>query len=164
MSALTKQIQSQIMPLRPSQYSLMSSKQVCQKIQGDREIARHVSNRLWQDGTEQESVPTYIHDPKLVFWSKTSVVPMAHPSAFDPQVLSLFGHRQPPHKCCQHHLQWQGARSMSIRSASDNGASAVADTSNPFSQAVMTDTGRILDTELPDELQKSYLSVSLPAL
>ena len=49
---------------------------------------------------------------------------------------------------------------MSVSSASDNGASAVADAGNPFGQALMTDTGRILDTELPDELQKSYLSVS----
>ena len=49
---------------------------------------------------------------------------------------------------------------MSARSASENGASAVAEAGSSFGQAVMTDTGRILDTELPDELQKSYLSVS----
>lgn len=49
---------------------------------------------------------------------------------------------------------------MSARSASDNGTNAVAEAGGGFGQAVMTDTGRILDTELPDELQKSYLSVS----
>lgn len=49
---------------------------------------------------------------------------------------------------------------MSARSASDNGTNAVAEAGGGFGQAVITDTGRILDTELPDELQKSYLSVS----